>query len=263
MDNKLLFRNTLDFVLDLLFPKYCVGCGEESKWLCSKCADKIILIKTPTCPTCQKITKNGQFCSRCRTKTSLTGVMVAAYYGEGPLKEAIHTFKYDGIFDLAKDLGKILLTRLTHIPLPLIRLASERPEFHRRTKWNMGNVVIIPIPLHKKRQAKRGFNQAELLAKQLKIKNEKLKTKNWTIITNKLIRHKYQKKSQAELSGKARRINLKESFSWVGDKNELKGKIILLVDDVYTTGSTLNECAKVLRREAGASQVWGLVLAKA
>lgn len=246
-----------DFALDLIFPKNCVGCGKEGEWICQTCQKKIVLVKTPTCPTCQKITNNGQFCPKCRVKTNLTGVIVAAYYEEGPLKEAIHTFKYEGVFDLSDDLSKILLAGFNHIV---------------SKKFNQKHTIIIPVPLHKKRRAQRGFNQAELLARQIITKRQKnikteeqinLDRENWQMVNNKLIRHKYQKKSQVELSGKARRINLQNSFSWVGDKNELSGKVVLLVDDVYTTGSTLNECAKILRREAGVRQVWGLVLAKA
>ena len=66
-----------------------------------------------------------------------------------------------------------------------------------------------------------------------------------------------------ELSGKARRENVRGVFAWRGQKDELKGKTVLLVDDVYTTGATLQECAKILRQEAGVRQVWGIVLAKA
>lgn len=263
MINKQIIKKIVNFILDLLFPKHCVGCDKEGSWLCNKCANDIVKIKTPICPTCQKITLYGQFCPKCRAKTNLTGVIVAAYYEEGPLKEAIHTYKYEGVFDLASDLGKLLCDKLNLLPPTLIRLASERPEFHRRTRWNKVGVVMIPVPLHKKRKAQRGYNQAELLARQINIKNERLKTKNGLILTQKLIRHKYQKKSQTELSGSARRKNLVNCFSWVGDKNELKGKIVFLVDDVYTTGSTLNECAKILRRDAGVKEVWGLVLAKA
>jgi ComF family protein len=239
---RLILKKATDFVLDLLFPKFCVGCSSEGKWLCEVCAKKIIQIKTPTCPTCQRVTPNGQFCQRCRSKSNLTGLIVAAYYEEGPLKEAIHTFKYDKIFDLADDLGKLLSGSLDRSLMD---------------KWTVRRTVIISVPLHKKRLAERGFNQAELLAKHI-AGNSK-----WLQINSKLIRHKYQKKSQAELSGSARRKNLEDCFSWTGDQDELNGKIVILIDDVYTTGSTLNECAKTLRSQANAREVWGLVLAKA
>lgn len=235
----IIFKKTYDFVLDLLFPKFCVGCGKEGGWICSQCQEKIILIKKPTCPICNQLTPKDQFCSKCRSKTYLTGVIVAAYYQEGPLKEAIHTFKYDGVFELAKDLGQMLIKAMKQI---------EKPK----------NFVIIPVPLHYKRQAKRGFNQAELLAKEI------VKVyPHCSLLTNSLVRTKQTKKTQVELSGRERRENIKGIFSWQGTSDELKDQTILLVDDIYTTGATLNECAKVLRQKAGARQVWGVVLAKA
>lgn len=244
MSNKIynLILITYNFILDLLFPKYCLGCGREGFWICPSCQKKIVFIQKPTCPLCNRLTSRGQFCPRCRPHSYLTGLLVAAYYKEGPLKEAIHTFKYEGVFDLAKDLGQLLIARLS----------LKTPQ-----GWHKEGTLIIPVPLPKKRQAQRGFNQAEFLARQLAMVNSK-----WLLLINRLIRHKATKKTQVELSGKARRENVQGVFSWRGEPDELKGKTILLVDDIYTTGATLQECAKVLRQQAGARQVWGVVLAK-
>lgn len=233
-------KNFGDFILDLLFPINCVGCGKEGEWICSECQNEIIQIKEPTCPNCNRLTSNGKFCPRCREKSYLTGVIVAAYYKEGPLKEAIHTFKYDGVFDLAKDLGKILTGVLEN-------------------RWKK-RAILIPVPLHKKRRAKRGYNQSELLTREI---NKNVLRGVLPILINKLIRHKFTKKTQVELSGQKRRENMKNCFSWVGTKNELQGKTVILIDDIYTTGSTLQECARIIRQNAGVREVWGLVLAKA
>jgi len=236
--NKILSRidQIKNFLLDLLFPKQCVGCGIEGFWLCTDCHKKIVLINYQTCPNCKRITEHGQFCSRCRDKSYLTGLIVAAYYDEGPLKEAIHSFKYNGISDLAKDLSSIIKENLAK-------------NFAKKA-------ILISVPLHRKKLAKRGFNQSELIA--IKIVDDKR-----TLLKNKLVRTKLTKKTQVELSGKARRENVKDCFAWRGKKDELKGKTVILVDDVYTTGSTLQECAKVLRSDAGVREIWGLVLAKA
>lgn len=236
-----LWLKNYDFILDLLFPKFCLSCQKEGKWICAECYNKIVFIKKPTCPSCNRINKQGKFCRRCQDKSNLTGLISAAYYGDNLIKEAIHTFKYEGVFDLAKDLGQILQNRLNLIPF---------------RKCNEVGVVIIPVPLHKKRKAKRGYNQAELLAKQIA-------NNQWLIANNKLIRIKHTEKSQAELSGKARRQNVKGVFVWRGRKNELKAKKVLLIDDIYTTGATLEECAKVLREQAEVKEIWGLVIAKA
>lgn len=238
MPNSKLLIKVYNFILDLLFPKHCVGCSKEGEWICKTCFSKIILIQKPTCSGCNRLEAKGKFCSICREKTNLTGLIVAAYYKEGSLKEAIHTFKYDGVFDLANELSLVLKSALE--------------------KRNFKTAQFISVPLHRKRQAERGYNQTELLIKKLMVNNNK-----WQIIKNKLIRHKYTKKTQVQLSGKARRNNIKGCFKWMGSKDELKDKRVILVDDVYTTGSTLEECAKVLRNEANVGEIWGLVLAKA
>lgn len=235
MDNNLnIFK---DFILDLLFPKYCIGCGEEGQWICKLCQRKIVLIKNPTCPKCQRISKMGRFCERCRDQSQLKGLVTAAYYEDGPLKEAIHTFKYEGVADLKKELAKILIKSLV--------------------SHNFDNdMVVIPVPLHKKRKTQRGYNQSELLVKEI------LAHFDWQFC-NDLKRTKYTKKTQVELSGKDRRKNILNCFDWIGETDQLISKKVILVDDIYTTGATLEECAKILRQKSGVKEVWGLVLAKA
>jgi len=221
------------FFFDLLFPKNCIGCGKETRWICDECKRRIIYIKNPFCPKCNRLSPNGKVCRRCRDKSYLTGLIVAAYYNEGPLKEAIHAYKYEYIFGVHEELGKIIT------------------EAFYKNKFS--SCVIIPIPLHKKRQTQRGFNQSELLAKYLSSK-----TKN-KLLVKKLVRLK-NTEPQIELSGRKRRENIKDAFSWKG-KDEIINQKVLLIDDVYTTGSTLEECAKVLK-SAGAKEIWGIVLAK-
>ncbi len=230
--------NIYNFFLDLIFPKNCVGCNKEGYFLCPDCKKEIILIKNQTCPECKKITQNGKFCLKCQTKFKLNGLVAVSYYQEGPLKEAIHTFKYDGVFELKKDLGILLTEEIKKYKVPK-------------------NSVLIAVPLSKKRFAERGFNQAELLADYVSKKTKMNQIKNI------LVKTKNTKKNQAELSGSARRKNIKGVFDWTGEKDQLKGKTIYLIDDIYTTGATLNECAKVLKKKAHAFRVIGLVLAKA
>lgn len=221
----------------MVYPKYCVGCHKEGFWLCKNCTKKIVLINKAYCPICSRLNDRGQFCSRCRVKTDLTGVIIAAHYKEGPLKEAIHTYKYDGIFDLKYDLSRLLIESLKrrNITMPYL---------------------MVPVPLHHSRLGQRGFNQSELLCKEI-IRY----CSNFQLISNKLIRVK-KTPHQVDLDRKERIENIKNQFEWFGDIDELKGKKVIVVDDVYTTGSTLNECARVLRRSAKAKEVWGLVIAK-
>lgn len=224
-----------DFILDLFFPKKCVGCGQEGSWFCQKCFGKIIFVKSPTCPSCNKLTSMGQYCSRCRPRTSLTGVITAAYFKEGPLREAIHNFKYNKIRDLARPLADILGQRLSE-------------------GFPSGRLGLFSVPLHPTRLSERGFNQAEEIAK--------LIAADFGIdIVPGLVRHRATD-TQIKKERLKRIKNVIGSFRFEGDKNDIKNKTVLIVDDVFTTGATLSECAKVLR-EAGARQVWGLVLAKA
>lgn len=220
------------FLLDLIFPRRCVGCGKDRVWLCADCQGKIVVIKTPACPECQRITKHGEYCPTHRKGKAASGVLVAAHYGEGPVKEAVHALKYDGIKELVEPLGSILAQAV----------------FDRLPR---GDLVVIPVPLHRRRLGARGFNQSGLLAKsagmrlRLPLLTGLFRVKNTT--------------PQVDLSGDARRKNLVGAFVWEG--SDLSGKTVLLVDDVTTTGTTLNEAAKPLKA-AGARSVWGLVLAK-
>ena len=221
-------------IYDFIFPKKCVGCGKEGTWLCKKCFEKIVQVKAPFCPFCYKLTPQGQYCSRCQRYYNLTGVIIAAHY-ENPLKEAIHKFKYDKIKELAEPLAGLLIERL--------QLGFPR-----------GDLVLVPIPLSKKRQLERGFNQAKILTERTGSEFD------IPLLDDILFRIK-DRPAQVELRGRERRENVKGVFAVRGDIEQIKNKTILLMDDVFTTGATLNEAAKVLKR-ARARNVWGLVLAK-
>lgn len=227
-------KKTSEFILDLLFPKKCLGCGEEGTWLCKKCEDRIVKVTSFSCPRCNRLIEKGKFCSTCRPYTDLTGVKVAAYYDQGPLKEVIHSYKYECIFELHKFLSDLLVNCLLENPPPK-------------------NSLVIPVPLHKKRERQRGFNQSEILARDISLELN-LEMKN-----NVLVRYR-STTPQIELSGDKRRKNVCGVFRCVDQKTVL-GKTIILVDDVATTCATLEECAKALRT-CGARQIWGLVVAR-
>jgi len=217
--------------LDLFFPQFCVGCNTEGFLLCKKCEKNIIKIGEQVCPSCLRLNKNGKICQKCAKNFEINGVLVGAYFEEGPIKEMIHNFKYNHALELKKNLAKIMVNALPA---------------------DLKIDVITFAPLHHQRLAERGFNQAEILAqevsKNIKIPSEEL-----------LVKTRYTKR-QVGLSGKKRRTNLEGVFK-VHKAESLKGKRILIVDDVTTTGATLNECAKVLKN-AGVKEVWGLVVAR-
>ena len=238
-----------EYILDLLFPKKCVNCQKEGTWLCRHCLNKIVMVKAPSCPNCNRLTSMGQFCPRCRIKTSLTGVITAAHYEEGPLKEAIHNFKYNGVRDLVTDLADILAMRL-------------------EDGFPNGRLVLVPVPLHPKRQGERGFNQAQELAKKV--------AEYFDIEIVNCLKRIRETDPQVKKTGLERKENVVGAFRLSQDQDQIqnevpgpedgaspdiRGKTVLLVDDVFTTGTTLSECGRMLR-QAGARQVWGLVLAK-
>jgi len=153
-------------------------------------------------------------------------------YHEGVLKDSVHALKYDYIRELAEPLGSLLASSLY-------------------ASFSKKQVEIVPIPLSRARLAQRGFNQSEELARAVA-------RRLGVPVNTSLVRVK-NVVPQVDLSGPARRKNMSGVFSWKGES--LSGKNILLIDDVATTGTTLDEAAKVLR-QAGARQVWGVVVAK-
>lgn len=218
-----------NFILDLIFPRFCVGCNLEGSLLCRKCAGKIIQIKAQICPECQRLSENGKFCKKCAKKFDLSGIIVAAYFEEGPIREMVHNFKYNHVLELKKELTDLLNKAVNQ-------------EFD----------LITFTPLHHRRLAERGFNQSEVLAQELS-KRVKIPCESL------LIKTKYTKR-QVGLSGSKRRKNLTNVFK-VKSNQDIVGKKILIIDDITTTGTTLNECAKALK-SAGAKEVWGMVVAR-
>lgn len=236
------------FFLDLIFPIECLGCGLESFWLCEECFKQIKLKSRQYCLYCKKENEWGEFCLSCGVNYSLDGVLIAALYDELLVSRAIKSLKYHFVAGLADDLSKLITlfidkmlqpSRVSKFGLPAAILS-------------FNDNLIVPVPLSKKRLRWRGFNQAELLARQV------AERYNLELDSRSLIRTKH-KKPQAKLSEIRRLENVKECFSWQG--GDLNKRNVILLDDVVTTGATLNECAKVLKA-AGAGEVWGLVVAK-
>ena len=176
-------------ILNVLFPRICFGCGSEGTYICGECLRKINLVPFSFCPNCKALTHRGEFCFVCAKDFELDGLIVCAKYDDGVLKEAIHEFKYDRVFDIGKILGLLLVEKL-------------KLEY-------VGGCLIIPIPLSKNRLASRGFNQAEILAK---VVSEQV---GLPLISNTLDRTK-NKKPQAELSREKRIKNLEGCFRWSG-----------------------------------------------
>jgi competence protein ComFC len=239
-----------DFLLDLFFPKFCLGCQKEGTYLCDDCRALLDIAEFNYClcdTNPQRLppdSKTGK-CQRCQNK-KLSGLYFALPYKEKQLtKKLIYQFKYKPYLkDLAKTLASILIEHF-------IISGKNTDEI-----WNNG--VLIPVPLDKNKLKIRGYNQSEELAKELA---EVLKI---PVISDYLVKIK-STKPQMELTKAEREKNIKGVFIIKKDTKcptaHFISKKIFLVDDVYTTGSTMEECAKVLR-DAGAKQVWGIALAR-
>lgn len=228
-----------NFVLDVLFPIKCINCDKEGEWICQECFDKIKIKKNQTCPKCFTKNKDGAYCDKCSICSKMKGIVIASTYEDKLLQKAVHLLKYKYVKDLSVPLASILQKGF--------RVWEENREINKK------DIVLIPVPLHKKRENKRGFNQAELLARALSSKVDI----NFDSNILKRIKHT---KAQAVQDSLTRRKNIKGAFSVIKDTN-LKNKIVFIVDDVCTTSSTLEECAKEIdKREP--REMWGMVLAR-
>lgn len=234
-----------DFFLELLLPSFCLGCQKEGILLCQDCQSILEIAEYDYC-LCNKNplrilpnAKNGK-CQRCKDK-KLSGLYSALPYKEKALtRKLIGQFKYEPyIKTLAKPLSNIILE---HFVLT-----------HNTTNAFWENSVLLPIPLDKKKLKHRGYNQAEELAKEMATRI------NIPVITDTLVKIKATP-AQMKLSKEDRQVNLKDAF-FIKHPEKIKNKRIFLVDDVYTTGSTIQECAHVLRT-SGAKQVFGIVIAR-
>lgn len=229
-------------LLDLLLPSFCLACakplGSSPELLfCPDCLGKIHCIQSPLCPCCGRafLVAAGpdHHCGHCLATPYHFNRARALFLYQDPLKEVIHRFKYHG--------------NTACLP-SLRRLAQNLPQLAAMA----GADWIVPVPLHPKRLRERGFNQALLLARAFFPKDRR--------ISHDLLVRTRVTEPQTSFNGKARRANLKNAFGVVNPQ-QLAGKKILLVDDVFTTGTTVNECARVLKK-AGADEVMVLTLAR-
>ena len=218
--------------LDLLFPQWCVGCGKEGNFLCHSCYQALPKITPPICPRCGKPQHDGISCSSCISwQAEIDGVR-SPFRFEGVIRQAIHQLKYRNLRALAPLLAKLLSEYLTTNPIP--------------------GEILVPVPLHKRKLRERGYNQSQLLAREL----GKLIT--LPVVDDCLIRQQYAPPQARTSNVEERRRNVANTF--ICRDNRLQDKQVLLIDDVATSGATLNACASALKA-AGATSLWGLVLA--
>jgi len=228
----------INSIVDFFFPNICVVCGSKSDdhniSVCSPCLNKIEYIEQPYCKTCcQPLPDGGAHCWQCqKTKYHFDRVIAAGKY-DGVLRQLILKFK-------EKDLLKTVLGDM------LVSLLKKNIDI---TQFDS----VLAVPLARKKEFKRGYNQAQLLTEVVCKKLGK------QIIKGKLVRTK-NTKPQFELTRDERLVNLNGAFE-VKNPLSFENKNVVLIDDIATTCSTLNECSRVLRK-AGANKVLCAVLAR-
>jgi len=227
-------------LLDIIYPigLRCLLCKSRddnliSGWLCRSCMDNLPFVVPPVCPKCGKpVLVEGDICPDClQTYHPYYQAMSILEYRRG-VPELIHRYKYLGERVLAK---------------PMIEWMTQGV---KKKGWHFD--IIVPVPLHRKKQRMRGFNQAAILAQGIGRNLSK------QVICNNLIRVQ-DTPAQAVLDKQERMANLQDAFKVV-DPKAFKGKTVLLVDDVYTTGATVDQCSRILLG-AGVYRVYVLTLA--
>jgi len=234
------------FFVELIFPKECIVCAKSGSYLCDICLEKIEISNMQSCFQCGRQNSYGEFCKKCKNSWSLNGILIANNNPQKNLKKIIKTYKYSLLKELSFPLSSILNIVLADKMNNLYQSKENAHTFFSK------NQKIIPVPLHQKKLNWRGFNQSELLAKHISQKLE------LTCYIDGLKRIS-NTKSQTKLKREKRIINIKNAFQV--NNILVKNKNILLIDDIVTSGSTLNECARVLR-ENGARRIWALVIAR-
>lgn len=227
MKVKIILKKIYFLLLNLFFPRFCLSCGKPDSYLCEDC---LALIDFPNVPQ--------------ENIADLSKLYFASDYNHFLIKRLIRKFKYQ---PFAKDLATVFCLIIITYFLNL----EKEPFFLSRKQ----ECLLVPIPLFSKREKWRGFNQAEEIAKEL--------SKSLNIPMNNLLIKNRKTANQADLSKEERKKNLKDVFSFANpEKREvIKGKIVLLIDDVFTTGATMSAAAQLLK-SADASQVIGIVVAR-
>jgi ComF family protein len=220
---------------DFLFPKKCLSCGEVGEYVCADCLNRLQPIRETICPMCERPSMWGQAHARCLSAWGMTGLICVFPYA-GVARKIVMQFKYKFVRDLLETMVELVISN---------------------GDWKMvegKDLRVVGVPLHSSRERWRGFNQAECLGRRVATEL------GWHYQEKVLVR-KRNTTPQMKLPGKERRKNLWGAFGVSKEIEQLRGKAILLVDDVWTTGATMRECTKVLRK-AGVKEVYGLTFAR-
>lgn len=240
------FKNFLNKIVNFIFPAQCVICKtfiENNDGICFECLNKIDFITDPKCDYCgypfeimyidNNMKKKKFICPNCiKSKPKFHKCVSVVKYNDAA-KKIILPFKHADKTNFAKIMGRMMSATIS----PFIKEVD----------------FIMPVPIHLKRMLKRKYNQSSLLANEISANTKK------PVLYNVLYRREFRQ-SQGHLSEKERKYNVQGAFG-VKHSDKIKGKNILIVDDVFTTGATISECAEVLRKN-GAGKIFVVTFAR-
>src|SRR3989339_1026643 len=229
MNIKAIYKQGICITKDILFPAYCLGCGKEGILVCKDCLQTLDCSGVFCCPVCHASSLNGKVCEICMAQSYLDRhVAITQYKEKGLVGDMLHMFKYSYVEDMAQILRDMAI------------------KFSQVYSFDVD--IVVCVPLHRRRLAQRGFNQAEEIAR--------ISSQVFDIPFHSILRRCRHTRQQAKLNREGRLVNLIDAFEIIKNDFDLNNKRVLLVDDVLTTGSTMQECAKVLKG-AGAKEVIG------
>lgn len=231
------FKQLMQALAEVFFPRSCLHCGNavecsDYQFLCSACSRELFFSQPPTCSTCGYpflgMLAGPRVCPHCTELDPLFEQGKTLFLAKGPARSIIHVLKYQHGFYALGDVKTMI---------------AKAPYYKNYFK----GAILVPVPLHSTKERERGFNQSLMIAKSL---NEATTAKG---LQELLVRTVYTQ-TQTQLSRVARLQNVKNAFALASDAVVIPNQTYILIDDVFTTGSTLNSCAAVLL-EAGATQI--------
>lgn len=230
-------RGLRESFLDVFFPRSCVHCGDgvdsaAYQFLCGACSREVFLTRPPSCTTCGYpffgLLSGSRVCPHCEELEPLFDEGRTLFLAKGAARSLVHELKYNSGFYILEDVKRMI----------------EATPYYRDY---FAGAILVPVPLHATKERERGFNQSREVAKAICAATEARSVQDL------LVRPLYTQ-TQTRLSRAARHQNVKNAFALAGDAAVMADHAYILVDDVFTTGSTLNACAAVLRK-AGVTQL--------
>ena len=217
--------------LDLVLPPSCTGCGRDGQFVCSTCESSLSRLERPYCARCAR-PGYERLCEWCAASSPAFDGVRAPYLFEDATRRIVYSLKYSNIRASAPDLGRLMAEYMASNPI--------------------SGDVLVPVPLHRRRERERGYNQSELLT-------QELGKRTGLAVEAGLVRRVRDTPPQVSIENYEERTgNIEGAFEC---PSPLSGESLVLIDDVVTTGSTMSACAAALKA-AGALSVWGLALAR-